>query len=304
MTADSDHLIHGKFLLCPEKLGAGAFGLVNRGVNRETGEEVAVKMESRNEKIPLLWKEFLILKAVHRDGAKKGFPIPLSHGHFLNYDAMVMTCLGPSLEDLMKNRTASFSAKSALCVGVQLVRLVQTLHSRGFVHGDLKPANILTGREGDRESLHVVDFGAALAISRAGTKQFETNSLRGFTPVFMSNNTHRYCRLSQRDDLQSIGYIVVDLFQGRLPWSTYSYKEHGPDYVNLILRSKECLKLEDLCKGLPNEVQEFIAYARNLAFAVVPNYIFCSDLLLRALMKLRVGDRAKLDWSGGEPHQS
>ena len=57
-----------------------------------------------------------------------------------------------------------FTANTVGQIGIQLLKLLEDLHSIGYVHNDLKPDNILVGKHGERGDLsHIklIDFGMA-----------------------------------------------------------------------------------------------------------------------------------------------
>ncbi len=64
--------------------------------------------------------------------------------------------------------------------------------------------------------------------------------------------------------MESIGYVVVYLLKGRLPWQG---KDKGQEANAKVLQRKKELGVEELCGGLPKGVEEFMKYVRKLDFS-------------------------------------
>ncbi|KAE9460645.1 hypothetical protein C3L33_07392, partial [Rhododendron williamsianum] len=136
-----DHVIGGKFKL-GRKIGSGSFGELYLGVNVQTGEEVAIKLESVKTKHPQLHYEskiYTILVGGTGISNLKWFGV---EGE---YNVMVIDLLGPSLEDLFNYCNRKFTLKTVLMLADQLINRVEYVHSRGFLHRDIKPDNFLMG---------------------------------------------------------------------------------------------------------------------------------------------------------------
>jgi serine/threonine protein kinase len=95
------------------------------------------------------------------------------------------------------------------------------LHSVNYIHRDIKPENFLIGIENKSHVLHLIDFGLSKKYRDLKTHQHvaykENRSLAG-TVRYSSINTHFGFEQSRRDDLESIGYVLVYLALGSLPW--------------------------------------------------------------------------------------
>ena len=110
---------------------------------------------------------------------------------------------------------------STVIIGDLLLSRLEHMHREDFIHRDLKPANILTGLERTQNSIYLVDFGLSKKYRDKFTKMHimyrEGKSLTG-TPRYASINNHNGIEQSCRDDLESLFYVLVHLFRGKLPW--------------------------------------------------------------------------------------
>lgn len=77
---------------------------------------------------------------------------------------------------------------------------------------------------------------------------------------------------SRRDDIESLGYILIYFLKGFLPW------EEANNFLN-IKNIRLSTTIDKLCEGLPLEIENFIKYSRNLGFIEKPNYQYLRDLL-------------------------
>ena len=144
----------GKFRL-GRKIGSGAFGDIHIGTNVHTGEEVAIKMEGSNTKHPQLSFEYRLYKIL---GGGVGLPSVRWFGTEAGANAMVLDLLGPSLEDLFNFCNRKFTLKTVLMIADQLVSRIEYIHSKSFIHRDVKPDNFLIGLGRRAHVVHAIDF--------------------------------------------------------------------------------------------------------------------------------------------------
>lgn len=87
---------------------------------------------------------------------------------------------------------------------------------------------------------------------------------------------------SRRDDIESIGYVIMYLLRGVLPWQNMNAKDTKTKY-KLIMEKKMATPAEVLCKGFPAQLASFINYARQLKFEEEPDYTYLLGLLKEAM---------------------
>lgn len=134
---------------------------------------------------------------------------------------MTMDLMGPSLSDLYQFCGYRFSLKTTLMLAVQLIERFRYMHKKNFIHRDVKPDNFLMGMGTKSNSLHIVDMGLAKKYIDPQTKEHipfrNDKSLTG-TARYASIHAHMGEELSRRDDFEAIGYVLIYLFTGFLPW--------------------------------------------------------------------------------------
>jgi serine/threonine protein kinase len=241
-----------------EPIGCGSFGSVYKGKNKRTGEYVAIKMEPMSNKINLLKHESSVYTYLNN---LQGVPQVRWFGNDGQNYYMVLNMLGDSLETV-KQRYGRLSLVSTLQMGVQCLNLLMAIHDKYLLHRDIKPSNFVFGL--GNYKLHLIDFGFCKSYIR--DKQHiqlrKTSSLIG-SLSFASMNSHNCIELTRRDDLESLGYVLLYLYLGRLDWQ-------NDQYTSDTIRGMKCNIEQN--KMIP---QVFINYFKKiwcLGFEERPNY--------------------------------
>ncbi|WOH01786.1 hypothetical protein DCAR_0521171 [Daucus carota subsp. sativus] len=271
-----DHVVGGKFKL-GRKIGSGSFGELYLGINIQSGEEVAIKLESAKTKHPQLHYESKIYMLLQ---GGTGIPNLKWYGAEGEYNVMVIDLLGPSLEDLFNYCNRKFSLKTVLMLADQLINRVEYMHSRSFLHRDIKPDNFLMGLGRKANQVYAIDFGLAKKYRDLQTHKHipyrENKNLTG-TARYASVNTHLGVEQSRRDDLESLGYVLMYFLRGSLPWQGLRAGNKKQKY-DKISEKKMLTPIEVLCKSYPSEFISYFHYCRSLRFEDKPDYSYLKRL--------------------------
>ncbi|KAL8170959.1 hypothetical protein V2J09_022763 [Rumex salicifolius] len=264
------------------KLGKGGFGQVfvgrrlDGGNERKTGAaalEVALKFEHRNSKgcnygPPYEWQVYNTL------GGSHGVPKVHFKGKQGDYYVMVMDILGPSLWDVWNNSGQTMTSEMVACIAVESLSILEKMHSRGYVHGDVKPENFLLGQPStsQEKKLFLVDLGLAtkwkdIANGHHVDYDQRPDMFRG-TVRYASVHAHLGRTASRRDDLESLAYTLIFLLKGRLPWQGYQ----GDNKSFLVCKKKMSTSPESLCSLCPQPLKQFVETVVNMKFDEEPNY--------------------------------
>ncbi|KAI3436643.1 hypothetical protein D9Q98_006059 [Chlorella vulgaris] len=263
------------------RLGKGGFGQVFLGTRAQKPRsakdqkpvEVALKFEHETSKgctpggPPYEWTVY--------NGIGEVYGVPKVHykGQQGEFYVMVMDLLGSSLWDIWNQEGQQLTAQYVACVAVEALAILEALHIKGYVHGDVKPENFLLGQPGTPRSnkLYLVDFGLAQKWrdSRQAHVKYDQrpDDFRG-TIRYASVHAHLGRTPSRRDDLESLAYTLLFLLNGRLPWQGFQ----GDNKGFLVAKKKMGTSAETLCRYKPDAFKTFTELVMNLKFEEEPLY--------------------------------
>merc|ERR1712018_554834 len=139
---------------------------------------------------------------------------------------IVMPKYGADLQTILDDsKTHILSAKTAANIALQMLDCFEYLHSKGYVHKDLKGANVLFSQDHDHSKgalgkVYLVDFGLVSKYKNLGLhKAFEPDqrSAHEGTLEYTSRDAHLGC-VSRRGDIEVLLYVLIDWMGGKLPW--------------------------------------------------------------------------------------
>mmetsp|Transcript_29071 Transcript_29071/g.69921 ORF Transcript_29071/g.69921 Transcript_29071/m.69921 type:complete len:369 (+) Transcript_29071:203-1309(+) len=261
-----------------KKLGSGSFGDIYLGVHVTSSDEVAIKIEPVRTQHPQLLYEAKVLRHL-RGGV--GIPEILWVGTEAESNIMAIDLLGPSLEDLFNYCNRRFSLKTVLMVGEQMLTRIEYVHSKCFLHRDVKPDNFLMGINRKSHQVYLIDFGLSKRFMDPKNGQhipYRTGKSLTGTARYASVNTHLGLEQGRRDDLEGLIYVLLYFLRGSLPWQGLQAANQKEKYHKICLK-KQNIPVRELCKGLPPEFGTLLCYTRNIKFDEAPNYNYCRKLL-------------------------
>ena len=253
------------YRLC-NKIGEGSFGKIFLAKKKD-----AVSEERHDYAIKLVTDKNMWANELSNYQQLQGVKqVPFIHasGTEGKFHYIVMDLLEQNLEQLQSTFNTSLSLKVILHLGVQMVDILEEIHERGILHRDIKPSNFLlkTNTEGISQ-LYLIDFGLS---SNAVNNKMKTDEPFIGTPRYMSVASQQGLTAGRRDDLESVGYILIFLQKGCLPWQS------APGDMALPIKQTFDGSYSKLICG---EFILFIQYCRNLPFSKKPNYDYLRGLL-------------------------
>ena len=286
-------VIFGKYKV-NKKIGKGSFGYVFKGLNIQDNSEVAIKIERKDVKSHLLEVESNFLSIL------KGYGIPelKSYGYSGQFYILVEELLGDNLDQIREGRILTL--KDIAMLAIQILDRIEFIHSKNIIHRDIKPENFLLGYN-NSPIIYIIDFGISRKYRSSRTGKHIKYSLTGKlfgTVRYVSFNGSRGLQQSRRDDLESIGYMLLFMTKGKLPWQGINIKDHDKKRKYLqMLYLKKNITPEMLCKGLPPEFVQYTKYCKNLKFEQDPDYDYLRNLFKNILEKIHEKNDLNFSWN-------
>lgn len=288
--------VAGRFQIL-RKLGSGSYSVVHLAFDKKENQLVAVKFEWQNaEKTDKLLKEAELCEVFGPHSPRTTSVMWV--GSKGEYDIMAMGLLGPSLEDVfMKKCHRKFSLKTVLMMAEQMIDCIEFVHSHKVIHRDIKPSNFVLGPKGQHDKIYIVDFGLAKYFRGADGRHIPMVKKSGMTGTarYTTVNLHQGLEPSRRDDLGSIGYVLLYFLRGQLPWQGINHRDKKKRKKR-IGKKKASTSHEKLCRGFPKELVQYLEYCDGLGFEEKPNYDYLRSLMRKAGARHRVDFDWQFDW--------
>ncbi len=167
----------------------------------------------------------------------------VSHSDGLDYIVMELID-GMTLKQYMQKRGTPLNWREALHFITQIVRALGHAHSRGIVHRDIKPHNIMVLRDG---SVKVADFG----IARLASAAHSTLTQEALGSVhYISPEQAKGSHVDGRSDLYSAGVVLYEMLTGRLP-----FEGETPVFVAIQHINSTPLAPRDLNPDIPEALE-------------------------------------------------
>ena len=251
-------------------LGKGGFGQIYLGRNIRENVPIAIKVEETSNRSHLRL-EYEILKEIQ---GGKGIPRIYKYRQGHNHNYLVMELLGKSLDKLFSDNDKYFSDKTIFQIGYQMIERIQYVHSKFYIHRDIKPGNFVIGRGEKSKIIYLIDFGLSKRYidpeKKCHIPYREGKGLTG-TARYVSLFTHYGIEQSRRDDIESIAYNLIYFAKGKLPWQGVKTKNKKEKHKK-IMESKLAHTPDILCANLPDVYVKLLKYARKLEFEDEPDY--------------------------------
>uniref|UniRef100_A0A4W6F5L7 Tau tubulin kinase 2b n=1 Tax=Lates calcarifer TaxID=8187 RepID=A0A4W6F5L7_LATCA len=237
------------------KIGGGGFGEIYEVLDQLSQATVALKVESAQQPKQVLKMEVAVLKKLQGKDHVCRF---VGCGRNDRFNYVVMELQGRNLADLRRTMTrGTFSVSTTLRLGKQILEAIESIHSVGFLHRDIKPPRPVAGFRG--------------------------------TVRYASINAHKNKEMGRHDDLWSLFYMLVEFMVGQLPWRKIKDKEQ-------VGNLKETYDHRLMLKHLPSEFSAFLDHILTLDYFTKPDYQLLMSVFENAMKSHNVLENDPYDW--------
>ncbi|KAG1841583.1 kinase-like domain-containing protein [Suillus subluteus] len=237
--------VDGRFRL-GDVLGSGSYAVVYSAWNIINDDHIALKLETVVNHSSSVEREYFILKQLE---GGVGIPRTSWFGRESVYHVLVLELLGPSLHQLFLANNWRFSLLNVVNLGVQLLLRLEYIHSCNYVHGDIKPQNVLLGLRNLRHTAYIIDFGI--------TKTYWNTKTSDHVPF-------HHVEPARCDDLELLTYMLIYFLCGSLPWLTSDDEKLSS---STILERKAHATIAEICHDIPVKFANILIYTHSLTFA-------------------------------------
>lgn len=194
----------------------------------------------------------------------------------INANMIVTELLGKDLGVLFTQKQM-FSLEFISRIGCRLISILEEIHKRGVVHRDIKPDNILMGL-GKNEEVFLADFGLSKLEKKKNVKKVSKPQFVG-NLKYASVSTHFGEKITKKDDLESLGYVLMNFVRSNLPWDRFKDSDLNEKIERIGMRKQEFLRNE--LGTLPTALEEYFKYLMELKKDDKINYQRLKEYVLR-----------------------
>ena len=269
-------------------IGKGGFGTVYKGYDLTNNINVAINIDKKKKYNKREYKVYSKLIG------KKDMPQMIDFIEKKDKSYLIMTLYSKDASAILKKNTMNyFNEKDILMLGIQLLQQIGILHKFGILHRDIKPDNFIY--DIDTNKFKLIDFGLCKPyISNHKHSVEKMNIGRCGTMRYMSINAHNKQTLSRRDDIISLAYSLIYLYNKNLPWQGIKGKKKN---IHEIICKKK-MEFEDKLNkyNLIDPLIYLYKYSINLKFDSKPDYSFLIQYFYKYLKSKNIKYNGKWTW--------
>ncbi|UMM16965.1 hypothetical protein L5515_013754 [Caenorhabditis briggsae] len=203
-------------------IGRGGYGQIYYASGPVFPDDVVIKIEPVVRRGSTSKRMLLEQKILYRLQGRPHVPIMCASGHTDQLNFIVMQLLGPNIGDLKKRSPVKRLSPSTVArIIIQGIAALRDVHSLGYLHRDVKPANMCFGiTQNTSHVLKLVDYGLVRRFMNPDGTRRKLRNRPGFrgTLRYVSVRVHDRKDQSPADDFVSMAYSGVELLLVNLPW--------------------------------------------------------------------------------------
>ena len=194
---------------------------------------------------------------------------------------MIVTELLDKDLGVLYNERKAFPKEFICSLAEKLITILEEIHRKNVIHRDLKPDNILM----KGEEIFLTDFGLSKIEKKKASKKPKKPQFVG-NLKYASIDSHFGNNISKKDDLESLGYVLMNFLLGHLPWEKINSNDLN-EKIEKIGKRKQFF-LENELESLPRRVAQYFSYVKTLK-----NHDAVDYTLLKNIWVLYAGENDK-----------
>ena len=269
---------------------------VYEGKNISSGELLLIRFEQKSDKK----KKGILETELHFLNQLKspGFPEIKKIGYFENNIVSIQALLGQSLSQLFNKYYGNFKIKDITMIAIQILERIKFIHSQNILYCDINPNNFSIGIGRFQNIIYMTNFNYAKKYTKKDKLEHikfnkSNNSIGNY--IFSSINALRGVELSRRDDLESLGYMLIYFLKGELPWENIKCSDKA-EKKRKIYQIKKNYDLSKLCDEIPEEFKLYLNYVKSLKISEEPDYNYCFSLFYGIFKKMNIINDGIFSW--------
>ncbi len=266
-------------------VGVGGMAVVYKARDQVLGRYVAVKiLKDEFTKDPDIRKRFSIESQAVAKLSHQNIVSVYDVGSENGVDYIVMELMeGITLKDYLQKK-GKLSWQESLFFAQQICRALIHAHSRGIIHQDIKPQNVIILRDGTAK---LTDFGIA---SFATTQETRVVQEAIGSVHYISPEQAKGGKIDFRTDIYSLGVVMYEMLTGQLPFT-------GETALQVVMQHLNAVPLppKDLVSGIPEGLDAVVMHAMC---AQINNRYATAEELYTDLEKLKNNSNAHFNYGG------
>ena len=261
--------------------------------NINTKELFFIKFEKKeSNKKGLLETESYILNKVK----SMGIPTIEQIGYYNPRTIIsIQASLGLPLSEIFNKFYRCFNIKDITMIAIQILERIKFIHSKNIIYCNINPDNLYINFFRFQNIIYLTDFTHAIKCDNVNKTK---NSFNSNNLIFSSINSMNGIKIYKKDDLESLGYLLLFLLKGGLPWELLAFNLDitNEEKTREIFQIKKYHPLDILYEGIPEEFKLYINYIKNLPVNHEIDYNYCFNLFYSVFKKNNIINDGIFSW--------
>jgi len=202
---------------------------------------------------------------------------------------------GFTLSEIFDKFYRHFNIKDITMIAIQILEKIKFIHSKNIIYSNINLGNLYINFSRFQNIIYLTDFTRAIKCDNINSAKnnYNRNNL-----IFSSINSMKGIKIYKKDDLESLGYLLIFLLKGGLPWELLAFNLdiNEEEKVLQIFQIKKNYLLGILYEGIPEEFKLFINYIKNLPINHEIDYNYCFNLFYTVFKKNNIINDGIFSW--------